>query len=188
MIDLDTFIISDTHFRHKNIIRYCNRPMNHDLIMAENWNKNVGQNDTVLHLGDVATWYGDTSDSVDILLSLHGKKLLIMGNHDKLGAKWYEDLGFKIIDPQSIKFKGLGLVRFSHYPETENLNWSINIHGHIHNNGYPPNANPAKDYRNVSVEVMAYEPVRLRDILYNNRFASHKDLGFDTGKLRKQRA
>jgi calcineurin-like phosphoesterase family protein len=187
MIDLDTFIISDTHFRHKNIIKYCGRPMNHDMIMQFNWNHTVGHNDTILHLGDVATWYGDTTEAVDIIASLHGKKLLIMGNHDKLGASWYEDLGFEIIEPQTIKFPKVGTVRFSHYPETENLNWQVNLHGHIHNNGYPPDADPKKDYRNVSVEVMDYEPVRLRDVLYNGRFASHKELGFDTEKLRKQR-
>lgn len=186
-ITLDTWVISDTHFRHKNIIRYCNRPMNHDSIMAGNWNKLVGHNDTILHLGDVAVWYGGTSEAVDILANLNGaKKYLILGNHDKLGAAWYEALGFEIVPDQTVNFKGKK-VHFSHYPETENLKWHTNIHGHIHNNGYPPQADPQRDYRNVSVEVMNYEPVRLKDILYNGRYASHEQLGFDREKLRKQR-
>lgn len=186
MLNLDTFIISDTHFRHKNIIKYCGRPMNHDMIMADKWNNTVGHSDTILHLGDVATWYGDTTGAVDILASLKGKKLLIMGNHDKLGAQWYEDLGFQIIDPVTLNFNGR-MVHLSHYPETENLKWHVNIHGHIHNNGYPPDADPEKDYRNVSVEVMDYEPVRLRDILDGGRYASHKELGFSKETLRKRR-
>ena len=51
-----TFFTSDTHFNHANIIRFCNRPfidvaqMNETLIA--NWNKVVGEDDTVFHLGD----------------------------------------------------------------------------------------------------------------------------------------
>lgn len=75
------FYTSDTHFNHKNIIKYCNRPfssvdeMNRTLI--DNWNSKVGRTDTVYHLGDVQ-WGSD----LDILNSLRGKKILIVGNHD----------------------------------------------------------------------------------------------------------
>ena len=57
------FFTSDTHFDHKNIIRYCNRPfssieeMNNFLI--KRWNATVGPDDTVFHLGDV-TFGGNT--------------------------------------------------------------------------------------------------------------------------------
>lgn len=50
------FFTSDTHFWHENIIKFCNRPfssveeMNDTII--ENWNKVVGENDIVFHLGD----------------------------------------------------------------------------------------------------------------------------------------
>lgn len=42
---MKNYIISDTHFNHKNIINYCNRPfrdineMNNTII--DNWNKSV---------------------------------------------------------------------------------------------------------------------------------------------------
>ena len=50
------FFTSDTHFGHKNILKYCDRPfesvsvMNEALI--ENWNKVVDENSLIFHLGD----------------------------------------------------------------------------------------------------------------------------------------
>ena len=76
----------DTHFSHKNVIKYCNRPfetaaeMNEKLI--ENWNKVVTKSDIVYHVGDVA--FEKDQDKLDKLLSkLHGEKHLVWGNHDK---------------------------------------------------------------------------------------------------------
>ena len=51
------FFTSDTHFYHKNIIEYAQRPfssienMNKELI--KNWNSVVSSEDTVFHLGDI---------------------------------------------------------------------------------------------------------------------------------------
>ena len=52
------WIISDTHFCHKNIIAYSGRPfktveeMNDEII--KRWNNKVGKDDFVIHLGDFA--------------------------------------------------------------------------------------------------------------------------------------
>jgi calcineurin-like phosphoesterase family protein len=50
----DTWIISDTHFYHENIGRYCSRPENWQELIIKNWNDQVAPGDTVLHLGDFA--------------------------------------------------------------------------------------------------------------------------------------
>lgn len=70
MITLDTYIISDTHFRHANIVKYCGRDANHDEIMRRNWMETVaeetylgklGEAPVVMPIGPVAWWW-DTDE------------------------------------------------------------------------------------------------------------------------------
>lgn len=79
------YFISDTHWGHKNIIQYSNRPFSSveemDEMLIKNWNERVGQNDTVYHLGDFAfSPYDVLKRTAKRLL---GTKHLILGNHDK---------------------------------------------------------------------------------------------------------
>ena len=79
------FFTSDTHFGHKNIIKYCNRPFEsvHDMDkqLIANWNSVVGKNDTVFHLGDFAFYPQDIT--LGILSRLNGYINIVPGNHDK---------------------------------------------------------------------------------------------------------
>lgn len=179
--DLDTWIVSDTHFRHKNIIKYCNRPMGHDRLMQQNWFEKIQPEDTVLHLGDLQVWYGlEVVAASAITSSLPGKKFILRGNHDREKPKFYAELGFTMI-PEFVQEFGdrkrtLQRVLFSHFPDTERKGeWDINVHGHIHNNGYAAEINRNRDYRNVSMEVMNYEPARLRDVLYGKSFEASRN-------------
>lgn len=175
MINKSIWIISDTHFGHNNIIRYCNRPDDNWEIILHNWEAMVGEDETILHLGDVmfggknAYWWAER------IGSMPGKKLLIRGNHDH--SKEVKILrtvsGFEVIDDFIQEFDGKR-VYFSHYPDQPNpwdKKWDFNIHGHIHNNGYDPLYFPNIDrykiplYFNASIEETNYKPVRLIKIL-----------------------
>jgi calcineurin-like phosphoesterase family protein len=73
------FFTSDTHFGHQNIIDFCDRPwrtadeMNEALI--ERWNRLVGPNDTIYHLGDFAMKIRDDEIRA-IVRRLNGHKIL----------------------------------------------------------------------------------------------------------------
>lgn len=166
----ETWLISDTHFGHHNIINFCDRPQNHEDVMMVNWANTVGWNDTILHLGDVAfgkkqniyTW-------AQRIAELPGQKYLIKGNHDHSNSmKIYKSM-FEIVKPFVQEFSDVKFL-FSHYPD-EHISdeWDINIHGHIHNNPLQGDFSPMVDldkiYENVSVEVINYTPIKLSSIL-----------------------
>lgn len=76
------YFISDTHFNHTNIIRYCKRPFTDinemNEAMIANWNNVVQDDDIVYHLGDFGM-----GNCHPILERLKGRKILIIGSHDK---------------------------------------------------------------------------------------------------------
>lgn len=179
------WIVSDTHWGHKNIAGYVGRPEDHEELMIRNWNRLVKPDDTILHLGDVFYGQGSFPEFRDnIAPRLNGRKYLILGNHDKNKVDW-KSLGFKVIDPFSIPYNGWE-IEFDHYP-TEKVDKivpgqnRIRVHGHIHNNGYGTQRKEAKKGRgkgrkrhdkdhkpyhvNLSVEVTNYAPVRAEDVL-----------------------
>lgn len=80
------FFTSDTHFWHRNILKYSNRPFDsvedmNEAIIA-NWNEAVSSEDTVYHLGDVAL--GPWSEWEAVLSRLNGYKILVVGNHERI--------------------------------------------------------------------------------------------------------
>lgn len=84
MTNKKVWLTSDTHFSHKNIISYCNRPylniheMNQGMI--DNWNSVIGPNDLVYHLGDFSMHERSVKKYLD---QLNGIKILVRGNHDE---------------------------------------------------------------------------------------------------------
>jgi calcineurin-like phosphoesterase family protein len=53
MPKLPFYVISDTHFFHKNIIKYCGRPFDHEVMMIKRWQRIIRDSDTIVHLGDL---------------------------------------------------------------------------------------------------------------------------------------
>lgn len=127
------FFIGDTHFSHKKIAEYepCRLQLGatleeHDEELVRRWNAKVTNNDTVYHLGDVA--FGD---GLKYVQRLNGKKILIMGNHDKSGKamlNWFDDVHGALVYK-----KGYLLT---HIPVSlkQAKRFAKNIHGHMHGN------------------------------------------------------
>lgn len=165
----NTWLISDTHFGHENITKLCKRPDNVDMLMIAEWSRLVPAGATLLHLGDLA-YRADFREWKAILSALPGNKHLILGNHDKQPAKYYESCGFKIIEPFDYRW-GSYNISFSHYPlESRAFDHELHIHGHIHNNGYGgesdiPGSPARESHINISVEVTKYRPVHLGTLL-----------------------
>lgn len=173
---LDTWVISDTHFYHKNIEKFTKRPDGWLTTILNYWEDLIAPHSEVLHLGDIFMGLGSKEKASSLLPALKGNKYMLRGNHDHESDSWYSAAGFNVVGKESrlYLYWENKKVCISHYPECRDLNWDINIHGHIHDGGYAPGT-PYKDYRNVCVEVMGFRPVKLRQILEGDLFESRDD-------------
>lgn len=140
------YFIGDTHFGHKNILAYDNRPFSsiehHDGEIIRRWNNKVtDMNADVYMLGDVS-WYG-VEKTVEILNQLNGKKHLIVGNHDHalLKSKAFRDCFVEIVDYKELYLDKKTAIVLSHYPIPTYRNcyhgW-YHFYAHVHN-GYEHN-------------------------------------------------
>jgi calcineurin-like phosphoesterase family protein len=86
---MKTFVTSDLHFGHKNIMKFCpvTRARFRDDVdymteaMITEWNNKVQPGDLVYILGDVA--FLPSAKAVQIMRRLNGDKILVEGNHDR---------------------------------------------------------------------------------------------------------
>jgi calcineurin-like phosphoesterase family protein len=135
---MDIWFTSDTHFGHKNIIQYANRPFDSveqmDEVMVQRWNHHIKPNDLVFHLGDLFFYKGEMQQKM--IPRLHGRKILIRGNHDDgyTNSK-FRALGFE--PKNQYVFEDYLLT---HYPQTQDAMLELidqthikgNLHGHVH--------------------------------------------------------
>ena len=159
------YVFSDPHFDHTNIIRYCNRPfvntphMNRKLL--DNWNKTVGENDTVYFLGDMA--YGRNRRPIDYWLgNLSGEIFYIRGNHDS------DEITRAMVIPNryGIQYENYKfLLMHDPYRPLGYDGWII--HGDKHNNHLKeyPFINQKNKTVNVSSELVHYTPLSLEKLI-----------------------
>ena len=127
-----TYIITDTHYGHSLMQKYCNRPPDFEQKIIKQWQATVNSQDIVYHLGDV-TW-GNQNQLKQIMNVLPGTKILIRGNHDKNNSNnWFIQSGFAAV----LEKAQISGVILSHFPAILNQKeidlGIINIHGHFHN-------------------------------------------------------
>ena len=159
------WFIADSHFFHKKVIEYCNRPFSNveemNNIIISNWNKVVKRDDRVFMLGDFALCGKDKI--IDIGQKLNGRKILILGNHDGASLSTYYNAGFEMVSKFPIIFQDFFIL--SHEPiEFLPLNTPfVNIFGHVHNDMRFPTITPRGAC--VSVERWNYMPVEFNQLI-----------------------
>lgn len=161
----NTFLVSDWHANHANILNFLNsdgsrvRPfdsveeMNETLI--ENHNKIVKPNDRVINLGDVAM----SKSALPLISRFNGKKKLVFGNHDIFPYSeylpYFEDIaGYHVFGDERIIC--------SHIPISQESRgrFKLNVHGHTH-----CYSNQSLFYYNVCVEKTNFAPIPYDDVL-----------------------
>jgi calcineurin-like phosphoesterase family protein len=126
--DNQTWIISDTHFFHENIGRYCDRPDGWQDTIIDNWNRLIQPEEIVFHVGDLAL--GKREKIEGLVPLLNGRLYLMCGNHDRRSNGFYQRLGITLVpDPYRMDHpSGLKLI-FSHRPILALEPGVLNLHG-----------------------------------------------------------
>jgi len=113
-----TWMTSDLHFGHSNVLEYSNRPFKDVEEMKEtiiaNWNKVVKPEDLCIFVGDIF-FYHSKEQMKETLARMHGRKILVKGNHDQ-DHRTMMSVGFELsVESMDMMIAG-EKVHFSHYP------------------------------------------------------------------------
>lgn len=125
-----TFVISDTFFGRKTLIkaRKFSSVDEMDSVLVNNWNKVVGENDIVYHLGNFA-W--TPAKANEILGVLNGEIRFILGEYDAALLEVFEYFESIEILPHEIFKNYENKIVMSHWPLLEYPNSAelYNFHG-----------------------------------------------------------
>lgn len=134
---------SDLHIFHDKVVKYSNRPWSAEEqteILVDMWNKQVGPQDNVYHLGDFVFMRKkkDIDKLKELIGRLNGKKHFITGNHcdpkiwslineDRKMCEWVKDYAKVLIDNKKVIMCHYAFRTWdcSHYG-------SFNLYGHSH--------------------------------------------------------
>lgn len=167
------WFISDTHFSHTNIIKYCNRPfknvfhMNRELV--KRFNERVKEDDTCFHLGD---WGFKKSKEAPrgnnfeyYRKQLKCKNIIcIKGSHDS-------NNGNKTIIESLVIRYGNKWIKLVHSPDAQYIDtrYDLIFCGHVHNNWKVKRIRQGYSYVdviNLSVDVWDFRPVSFNEVMH----------------------
>jgi len=117
------------HLGHKAISKYrkwVNSPADNTAQFVDQWKKTIRSKDIVYMLGDVAF----NMESLELLKPLHGRKILIKGNHDDYCSSAHQMEVFEEIHG-ILKYKAMWLTHCPIHPD-EMRNRIGNVHAHVH--------------------------------------------------------
>jgi calcineurin-like phosphoesterase family protein len=170
---MNTYIMGDMHFGHRNICKFRTEfatMEEHEEHFIETWNKRITKGgDRIFVLGDAAF----TIEGLMKFSRLNGRKILVRGNHDTLPTQMY--LAFFEEVYGIIGYKGAWLTHAPIHPDE--LRGRINMHGHVHNatiqrtvyerdgKAIHQYTEPDPRYINTCPENIGYAPVPFQDLM-----------------------
>lgn len=186
--------ISDLHFNHFNVIRYCRRPFSEVREMNEVMLRNLREAESEgarLHI------LGDVAFKLEQLCRNYGwlqypeRHILVVGNHDKFPSEKaiYDSCFGKVVgDRKSYRTNSLMVedvlsgvpirLLLSHYPQADLRGAHINLYGHHHNDAElePEKYHAAgwswllesPSHINVSAELVDYVPRTIEELIERN--------------------
>lgn len=177
---MTTWITSDLHHDHKNIVRFCPESRGHfssveemNQAMIDNINSKVAETDTLIILGDIS--FGTPERACEFLKALNGSKIIIYGNHDRKLVKshaYQSQKGLMGIvseghyDFINHKFDGKNCnIALFHFPIEE---WEGCHHGsyHLHGHQHSPSTQVINSRRmDVGMDSNFMMPYKLDDVL-----------------------
>jgi len=172
------FFTSDTHFFHSNIIKFCNRPFDEDLMdedLIKLWNDVVPKDSDVFHAGDFA-FTGDIDRLKSIVSKLNGRIYLALGNHDyqnKYNRETVLNIFHKTSDMFYVPIEDKDLSRninfqICHYPLLYWRRGYLMLHGHVHS-GPASSGNEIVPYHHmrydIGVDNNDYVPISYTQLL-----------------------
>lgn len=151
------YIIGDLHFDNWGMFNrtYSKNFKTKEEYMetvVKNYNSKVHEKHTVVFLGDLGV--GEALKKY--IPQMKGKKILILGNHDKYAKKFYNELFDEVYDhPLFVNSR----IVLSHHPIPVEPG-VLNLHGHTHYVKLQ-----SEQHINLCVEHTNYEPVRLKSYI-----------------------
>ena len=160
-----TWVWSDLHLRHANIIKHCKRPFANardmDRTMMTAWKSVVGTGDTVLNGGDVALAGSLGESGRARIREAPGRKILVVGNHDFNRKTGLLDAAGHGIATGILSIDTDPPMVLTHIPMGALPPSWVNLYGHVHNNE-PLRETP---HINVCVEHTDYRPLPLGSLV-----------------------
>ena len=173
---LTDWVFTDPHFNHHRLVEWGDRPEGFETLIADSWQRRVGQNDTVYCLGDVC--FKSPGEAHETYIKpMPGYKILILGNHDKQKEAWYLSHGWNEVHTEVMLKADVGgrhtRLLLSHIPQSDAGNrFDLNLHGHYHNNYHRIKQSEearqfmlSKKHILLSIEEVNYDFVRLFDLI-----------------------
>ena len=201
----NSWIISDTHFYHKNIVElerymldhsgygYIQTVEQYNEMLIRNINHHVRKDDTLYILGDFC--FGGFEQVREVYNRLNGHKILLLGNHDHYTpTEGKKRAGLGEIYEGPIYLPGSkGKIILSHYPVKEAYHnpYVYNLHGHLHGSVLDKEMG---NFINVAAGVNNFEPLRLdhlKDKIMSSVKSRHErwlDEWFAEGYVMKDRS